>query len=351
MDFFSPRIGLKPLAGLCHRLATSLEAGVDARTVWSREADRAVGAMRRNLTLVSQGVNRGQTLVDSLEPTDEYFPAIFREMAAVGEQTGHLDGVFAQLADHYQTQLAMRRVFLGAIAWPMLELTGAVLVIGLGIWISGMLPKQANGKPSDLFGFGLVGTEGLLTYLMIVAGVAAAVWLTVRAMQRGLVWTRPIQRFVLSLPGVGRPLQTLALSRLAWSLQLTLNTSMDVRRALNLSLRSTQNARYIDQIPDIDAEIMAGNSIHDSFSRVGGYPVEFLDTLAVGEQTGKTVESMGHLARQFADQAKAVTVVLATLAGIGIWILIGAMLIALIFHLYFTIYLNPINDALREMGR
>ena len=342
MDFFSPRIGLKPLAGLCHRLATSLEAGVDARTVWSRETDRAVGALRRNLTLVSQGVNRGQSLADSLEPTDEYFPAIFREMAAVGEQTGHVDGVFAQLADHYQTQLTMRRVFLGAIAWPMLELIGAVLVIGLGIWIAGALPSQP-----DLFGFGLVGTKGLRTYMMIVFGIAAAVWLIVHAMQRGLAWTHPIQRFVLSLPGVGRPLQTLALSRLAWSLHLTMNTGMDVRRALKLSLRSTQNARYIDQIPDIDAEIMAGWSIHDAFSRVGGYPVEFLDTLAVGEQTGKTVESMGHLAKQYADQAKTVMAVLATLAGVAIWILIAIMLIALIISMYQNLYLKPINDALK----
>jgi type IV pilus assembly protein PilC len=350
MDFFSPRIGLKPLANLCHRLATSLEAGVDARTVWSRETDRAVGAMRRNLAMVSQGANRGQSLTESREPTDDYFPAIFREMAAVGEQTGHLDGVFAQLADHYQTQLTMRRMFFGAIAWPMFQLIVALGVVGLAIWVAGMLPKQPNGKPLDLFGFGLVGTAGLRTYLMIVGGIVAAVWLTIRAMQRGLVWTRPIQRFVLSLPGVGRPLQTLALSRLAWSLHLTMNTGMDVRRALKLSLRSTQNARYIDQIPEIDAEIMAGNSIHDAFSHVGGYPVEFLDTLAVGEQTGKTVESMGHLAKQYLEQAKAVMAVLATLAGVGVWLVIAAMLIVLIFRVFFTAYLNPINDALRGMG-
>ena len=31
---FEPRIGLKPLAALCRRLAISLGAGVDVRTVW-----------------------------------------------------------------------------------------------------------------------------------------------------------------------------------------------------------------------------------------------------------------------------------------------------------------------------
>ena len=55
-----------------------------------------------------------------------------------------------------------------------------------------------------------------------------------------------------------------------------------------MSLRSTQNARYTDQIPTIDAEIVGGNSIHESFRVAGGYPADFLDTLAVGEQSGKS---------------------------------------------------------------
>ena len=56
---------------------------------------------------------------------------------------------------------------------------------------------------------------------------------------------------------------------------------------MRLSLRSTQNARYIDHIPAIEAEISAGNSIHEAFCRAGGYPADFLDMLAVGEQSGK----------------------------------------------------------------
>ena len=43
MAMFSPQISLKPLVGLCRRLSTALEAGIDARTVWAREAERASG--------------------------------------------------------------------------------------------------------------------------------------------------------------------------------------------------------------------------------------------------------------------------------------------------------------------
>ena len=153
----------------------------------------------------------------------------------------------------------------------------------------------------DILGFGLVGDRGLEIYGLFLAAVAAVIFLAIRAVNRGMVWTAVIQRIVLQLPGIGRPLQTVALARLAWALHVTLDGGMEVRRALRLSLRSTHNARYIDQIPGIVSTISAGSSIHEAFSHAGGYPLEFLDTLAVGEQ-GKIAESMGVLARQYQER-------------------------------------------------
>ena len=168
-----------------------------------------------------------------------------------------------------------------------------------------------------------------------------------RSARRGAVWTRPFQRLLLRIPGIGGPLQTLALSRLAWTLHLTMNTSMDVRHSLALSLRSTQNARYVDQIPTIDAEIVGGNSISESFRVAGGYPADFLDTLAVGEQSGKMVESMGTLARQYQDRARMAMTALAVVAGVAVMLLIAGLIIAMIFRIFITSYLGPINEALK----
>ncbi len=128
-------------------------------------------------------------------------------------------------------------------------------------------------------------------------------------------------------------------------MHVTLGAGMDVRRALKLSLRSTQNARYTDQIPAIDAEIEAGQSIYEAFSRAGGYPVEFLDTLAVGEQSGKVVESMGHLARQYQAQARLALGTLTVLGGWAVWAAVAAIIIVLIFRI-FSFYIGAITGAM-----
>jgi type II secretory pathway component PulF len=340
-EMFEPRIGLKPLVGLCRSLGTSLGAGIDIRNVLAREADRAHGHLRRCLLEASQAVHQGAAFSDALEPSGDFFPPIFREMCKVGEETGQMDLVFIQLADHYQTQLDMRRSFLSAIAGPVIQLVLSAFIVGLAIWIMGML-----GKDIDLYGFGLIGNRGLAIYVNFWAIVIVVGWIVIRAARRGVVWTRPIQKLALRLPGLGKPLQIMALSRLAWSMHLTMNTGMDVRRALKLSLRSTQNARYIDQIPEIDESIKAGNSIDASFRFAGGYPVEFLDTLAVGEESGQVVESMGRLAKLYEEQARMAMKTIAMIASWVVWAIIAGLIIFLIFRVFTRAYLGVINNAL-----
>jgi type IV pilus assembly protein PilC len=336
---FEPRIGLKPLVGLCRSLATSLGAGIDIRNVLTRETERAKGSLKSRLREVSQAVNGGEAFSDALAPTGDFFPPIFREMCEVGEQTCQLDLVLGQLTEHYQSQLDMRRSFLASITAPMIQLVISLLVVGIAIWIIGVL-----GKDVDIYGLGLVGDRGLKIYVNFLAIVAVAGWIVIRAVRRGVLWTRPIQRLVLILPGIGKPLQTMILARLAWSMHLTMSTGMDVRRALKLSLRSTQNARYIDHIPGIDEEIKAGNTIHSAFCYAGGYPPEFLDTLAVGEESGQVVESMGRLAKLYQEQSRVAMRTLAMIAGWVVWAAIGAFIIFLICRAA-SFYINYLNSA------
>lgn len=338
---FSPRIKIGPLAALCRRQATALGAGIDVRNAWDREANRASGqAARARITGISEAVARGETLAAALADTGDYFPTLFRELVDVGEQTGHLSEVLARLAENYEDQVKMRRVFLAAIAWPVFQLIAAVLIIGFLIWIMGAI---GNGE-TDPLGFGLIGNTGLAIYVTFVGSVAAAIFVLVEAIRRGLVWTRPIQHFVMRLPGIGKPIRTLALARLAWSMHLTMKTGMDVRRALRLSLQSTRNVVYTEQVDPIDAEIVEGNSIYEAFRSTGSFPADFLDTLAVGEQSGRIVESMERLSRQYQDYARTAMTTLNVLAGFAVWGVIAAIIIVMIFRL-FGFYIEQINNA------
>lgn len=342
----SSRISTKQLEGFCRRLSMCLEAGVDVRTAIARETERATGLIvRRRLAALSEAIHQGASFAEALKYTDDYFPDLFHAIVHVGEETGHLGESLGELADHYDGQLRLRRRFLGAIAWPVIELAIAVLVIGFLIWILGVI-GQSTGHPIDILGFGLVGNRGLVIYVTVVGMVAIGIFTIVHAIQRGVGWVRPVQRAVLKLPGIGKPLETIALARLTWALHLTFNSGMDIRRALRLSLQSTGNAHFADQIKPIDRDIEAGSSLLDAFQNTGAFPSDFLDSLHAAEESGKLVESMARLSRQYQEQAEAALQVLTTLAGFAVWGAIAAIIIFAIFRI-FSFYVGMINEAAR----
>lgn len=342
---FHPRIRLKTLATLCRRLAISGESGIDVRKTWQREAEHSRGRARQLFAGVSAAVAAGHSVAEALHATGAYFPRLFLEMVAVGEEAGSLAEVYGRLADHYDQQEKLRRAFLSRITWPMLQLFAAVGVVGLLIWIMGFLASRPGGESIDLLGLGLKGTRGLIVYLVWVASIGAAAWFVIQAIRRGALWARPLQRAVLQIPGVGPSLQTLAIARIAWSLHLTLNTSMDLRRVLPLAMRSTGNDHYIRHTDDIVADIVAGRSLHESLLHTGAFRREFLDAVEVGEESGQLVSTMQRLSRQYEEQSQAALENLAVVAGFAVWAVVAMIIIFFIFRLA-SFYLGTINDAL-----
>ncbi|HEV3021235.1 MAG TPA: type II secretion system F family protein [Pirellulales bacterium] len=344
---FSARIGQKELAQLCRRVATGLASGVDARKVWQRETTGyASPAFRRRLGSISEAINHGSTLSDAIAETGNFFPTVFREMVNVGEQTGKLAEVFRHLAEHYEHQIRLRRAFLAAIAWPVLQLTAALGVIGLVILIMGILPPGEGGKPFDILGLGLIGMPGFIIYVLLVATAAVVVWLAIFALRRGALWARPLQYVLMRIPVLGPSLQTLAIAKLAWSLHLTLETEMSVLKSLPLSLRSTNNMYYTDHSDEIVQAIRAGSDITSALADTRAFPREFLDSFQVGEQSGRLPETMGLLSTEYQDRAQRALATLTVLAGFGVWLLVAVLIIMMIVQV-FSFYLGTLNDALK----
>lgn len=336
----------KQLSELCHRLAVETDSGIDIRRTWQRETDMATGRTKTLFANVRDGVNRGDTLADSLARTGTLLPPLFHEMARVGEQTGTLGRVMRRLESHYRRQVQAQRLFLGAIAWPMIELAFAILVVGVLIYVLGIIAQRNNGQPIDILGFGLTGARGLIIYINILIAIGLALTGLVIAIKRGKLWTRPIQHAAFRLPVIGKALESIALARLAWALHLMLNVELDLRRLVPLALRTTGADYYIQHTDKIVADVAHGDPLHIAFSRTGAFPLDFLDALNVAEESGKLVESMERLSNRYEEEAELAIRALAVAFG---W-LIGAGVMILIVFLIFRLagfYLGAINDALK----
>ena len=340
---FSPRIHLKSLAQLCRRMATATRAGLEDRKIWRSEAERGGAWQRAAVNRVSDALSRGESVGDALADTGEYFPLMFRQVVALGDSTGQLDRAYRRLAEHYEHMLAARQTLMQALAWPTIQLGIAAAVIGVVIWISGAFNlKNIEGEPLDMFGFGLVGNRGLAIYISILTFFAIGFLLFIQANRRGMLWTRRLQRATLKLPMIGGALQTLAMARFTWALQLVFDTSMDLRKALPLALDAAGNDYYREQGPRVARNIGQGMTLHSALAETGAFPRDLMEAIAVGEQSGMLAETMERQANEYRERAAVAISVLAQALGYLVWIAVAAFIVVLIFRV-FGMYVGTIE--------
>jgi type IV pilus assembly protein PilC len=342
--FLAPRIGLKPLAQLCRRLAVATGAGLDDRRIWRDEAQRGGRAQQAAVERVSHLLDRGESIAAALHHEGDYFPPLFRHVVAIGDHTGRLDKTYRRLAEHYEHMVATRRTLLSALSWPGIQFALAVLAIGVVIWISSLLNlRSLDGKPLDVFGLGLTGAWGLTVYLLLVGAAVVAGLLFVRAWSRGTLWTGALQRAALRIPAIGDAVQTLALARVSWALQLVLDTPMDLRKALPLAMDASGNEAYRRLGPQMANNIARGMTLTSALADTGGFPQDFLDAVSVGEQSGLTAETMERLARDYQQRSVEKLGLLARIFGGAVWAIVALMIIMMIFRVYGR-HLNTINE-------
>jgi type IV pilus assembly protein PilC len=328
------------LAGMFRRLGVSVHAGVDILRALETEARHGGPSHQAALHSVHQHVRSGETLWHAMEAVRNYFPTLAIELVRVGEETGRLEAVLLRLADHYDHLYKVRRNFLSAITWPVMELLIAIGVIALLIWLMGIL------NTTDILGFGLVGTRGVVIYLLIVGGIAATLALLVHSLAYGWWGTAPV-RMAMTVPVIGTALRTAALNRFTWTLGAALETGMEVRRAMQLALRSTQNPVFLDAIDPCDRSLASGQDFAATLRQSRVFPNELVDTVEAAEIAGTLSESLAHLARQYEEQARESAYWVARFIAGAIWVGIALLIIALIFRIA-GVYIGAIRDNLPQ---
>ncbi len=322
---------------MCHRLGTSLNAGVDIMDVLQRESQHGRHRFQDNMGRVAEKVGRGSTLTEAMQGCGGYFPPLMCELVGVGEEAGRLESVLLRLADHYQHLIKLRRVLLLGILWPGLQLFAAIFIIGGLIFLLGAL-----GTPVTVFG--LSGGRGAAIYFGIVALILAAVAFVVLGLTRG--WFGPLPgRLVMYIPGIGKAIKTMSLARLAWTLSMALESGVDAGRSIRLALQSTQNHYFTSHLDEIDAVIQRGGQFHEALEMTGIFPHDFLTALQNAELSGTESESLARMSQQYQSQAESASTALAVIMSMIIWGMIGAILVFMIFYLFMNLYMKPINDA------
>ena len=336
------------LIGLCRRVGTSLRSGIEVRRVWEHESQRGSRRFRDAMLVVLDHVKQGETVSAAMRAANA-FPPVMLAMVEIGEHTGKLDEALLKLAEHYERQRSLQGQFLLGIIWPALQLTVAILMIGLLIYVFGEIGNRTGSDPIDVTGLGLVGARGVIIYFVVVGTTLAVIAAGIFAVIKGWLGPKAVQ-LAMRIPVLGACLKYMALSRLTWSLGMALDAGMDARRSAELSLVATQNPFFLSRSDAVTAAIAGNREFYEAFRDGEGFPDDFLLELETAEIAGTLSESLVRMSRQYDDKAKTLLQLLVWGATIGIWIMVSVILIILIFRLA-MIYLTPMYDLLDDIDK
>ena len=111
-----------------HTFSMALKAGLDVIRALNL-CENVVGnkVIEKDLALVREKVNMGETLANSFKGTSE-FPPLVTRMVAVGEASGTLEETIAKVAEYYDSEVpkTINQVF--ALMEPLL-----LVIMGLGV--------------------------------------------------------------------------------------------------------------------------------------------------------------------------------------------------------------------------
>ncbi len=322
------QIGLKSLANFSKQAGISIKSGLTmTRTFQLITRETKDRRLRSALNEVNADISRGSTLTEAVRAHASRFPSIFVQMVEAGESSGHLENVFSQLADYFDTRLMLKRATIRASIYPMVQLTMAYAVFCLIVVVFSP-NKQA-----------MISTLGSYTLAAVIALVMARFFFSRTAIGKA-IW----DRFLLSVPVLRSVTIKLCMARFSRTLAMQLESAIPIAEAIERSALVAGNGAIATNLKRMAEPIRRGSNLAEAVRKSNMVPPMVSEVLAVGEETGNFTEALERVADIYEDESLVVLESIPKLIGPVVAIIVGIVVLYLFYTVYYVHYLKPFLD-------
>lgn len=331
------------IAGFIREFGTLVNAGFPVV-----RALEVIGHNTRNrhlvstITAISDRIDSGNAVHRAFEQHPWYFDTVVTAIIRVSEESGRLGEGLEYVADMLDEENLIRAKMANAMSYPLVLLSLAVGVVFIMLFI--VVPRFAVVIESA--GGHLEGTSktvaDLSTFVTSPVGFVVAVFVCV-APFAGLFFFRKTRRerfdtLLGSLPLLGRLFLLAELTRVATMLRLMTINGVPIRNALLLARGAVSNT-YVKQAVGAMAESAEqGKSLAEPLQQFGALPYIFPEMVAVGEESGRLPDMLGHLAanmrRRMSDAVERAPAILQPLMLIFIGGLVVMIFVTYLFQYF-----------------
>ncbi|MCD6303777.1 MAG: type II secretion system F family protein [Planctomycetes bacterium] len=284
------RIRLRDVGVMYGQLADLLRAGVPLLRALDTISRAGINQqLAKVLKKVAEGVSAGKTLADAMADSSGVFPSLHVAMVRAGEKAGFLEDVLENLATFIERVDEMQSKIRGAMIYPIiLTCLGAAVTVGMLVWFVPKLRTMLAGTTPPAATRILFAMSDALRqhYLLLLAGLAAVVvsaWTFIHSDSGRRTW----ERWRLKIPGVGKVIRTISITRFCRILGTMLANGVPILQALHISKDATGSVILADNIEQAAESVRAGETLTAPLRASGLFPPQILEMIAVAEESNQ----------------------------------------------------------------
>jgi len=342
--------GVKPkdVSIFARQFSTMINAGLSLTKCLSILAAQTESAgLKTVIGQIGKDVEAGQSLSDSLGKHPKVFPPIFVNMVRAGETGGVLDEVLSRVADHFESDLALKAKIKSAMTYPV-AMGGLVFVVlaAMMIFVVPTFEKMFADMGGDL---------PMMTQLLVDAsnfvasiwGVVAAIVVVALVMVMRWWMGGPGKRIwdgaKLNMPIFGPLIRKIALAKFTRTFGTLVSAGVPILSALDIVADTAGNEVVADAVKHARSAIKEGETIAKPLGESKVFPSMLVQMIAVGEETGALDTMLNKIADFYDEEVSTATDGLTSLieplmmASLGV--IVGGMVIALYLPMFQVITL------------
>ncbi|MDG2526197.1 type II secretion system F family protein [Stenotrophomonas sp. HITSZ_GD] len=344
---FRPSIRPPELAGMLRDMAVMTSSGIpvlDALKAVSQEVGtgRASNAARVARNLLDE-LDAGASMSDAFGRYPDTFPETVRNLVMIGDETGSMDRMLQEAADHVERVARMTADTRQALIYPAFVFS-AIFAAG-GFWIYYVIPnltglfKQMNAKLPKLTLAVIAFSEWFTGHVAwVIGGMVVAAFVTWVAWRYSRAFRRATHYTLHRLPIAKTLMNSAGLAFITEYLSLLIKAGVDMVSSLKVMERAVRDEYYRDRVIAIRQVLERGDRVSSAMRQVGGFPPMMVRMVSVGEETGTLDQQLARLSAEYSLRLQRLITNLSEIIKPLVVLLAGGMFILLIVALLLPVY-------------
>jgi type IV pilus assembly protein PilC len=338
-------VSTRDLAIFTRQFATMINAGlplVQCLDILSKQTEKE--DFRTVIAQVMRDVEAGTTLAEALGKKEhsKTFDELFVNMVEAGEAGGILDNILQRLATYIEKAEALKRKIKGAMVYPAVVLSVAVLATSfMLIFIIPTFARMFTGFGAELplptkIVMGLSSFLRSYWWAMIMTGIGIVVGL-----QRYYITEKghlQIDAFLLRVPVLGDVLRKGAVARFTRTLATLISSGVPILNGLEITARTAGNRVVQNAIMAARASIREGETIAAPLRQSTVFPQMVVQMISVGEETGALDDMLTRIADFYDDEVDTAVDSLTSLIEPIMIVVMGSVVGGMVIAMYLPMF-------------